>query len=204
VGGDAVIVKVLSPPETVKLNQKGRVGPFWMSVKQHSVENVPFMYLVNASKKLDSIVSAEVLRELGIGLDALRDEMRIHTTKGTSEPRDADIIFDGLIRLKKDQGLYQVNDDARVSIKEGKLFRHVVDFPSAAKEGDYLVQTYVFDKGGLVGTATDRLHVRKVGLEAHIVHWAKTFPNVYGVCAVILALGAGLLVGFVFRKGGHH
>lgn len=201
---DAVIVKITSPAEDAKLNQKGRVGPFWMSVKQHTVHNVPFMYHINASDKIDAIVSADVRRKYGIGLEEIRAGMKIELTKGTSEPEDEEIVFAGLRQLKKDQGLYRINDDKRIVIKQGRLFRHTVDFPSAAKEGNYLVETLAFRQGRLVGKATDHIRLRKVGLEAKVVYWAHHSPKAYGVCAVIIALGAGLLVGFVFKKGGHH
>lgn len=203
-GADAVVVRITSPPETAKLNQKGRVGPFWMSVKQHSVENIPFMYHVNASDKIESMLSAELRGELGIGFEAVRKQMVIHTTKGTSAPEDAKTVFEGMLELKKGLKLYQINDDKRVVIRDGKLFRHYVDFPAAAKQGDYVVDTFAFRKGRLVGKAVDRISVQKVGLEANIVEWAQDYPKIYGLCAVVLALGAGLLVGFVFGKGGHH
>ncbi|MBN1345729.1 MAG: TIGR02186 family protein [Phycisphaerae bacterium] len=201
---DAVIVRIMSPVETVKLNQKGRVGPFWMSVKQHSVENVPFMYHVNASDKIDKLLTPEQRQELGIGYEALRRRLEIHTTKGQSEPQDANTVFEGMIRLKKDLGLYQINDDGRIVIKDDRLFKHVVHFPSAAKEGDYEVRTTVLRQGKVVGQAIDAIQVKKVGLEARIVHWAHEYPKFYGVVAVVIALAAGLAVGFVFKKGGHH
>lgn len=201
---DAVIVKITSPAETIKLNQKGRVGPFWMSVKQHTVDNVPFMYHINASDKIESLLSADQRLSLGIGFESIRKGMKIETTKGTADPADEQTIFDGLMQLKKDQDLYLVNDENRVSIKQGRLFKHGVDFPSASKEGKYLVETFVFRQGNLVGRAIDTISIRKVGLGANIVRWSNDYPKTYGLCAVVIALSAGLLVGFVFRKGGHH
>jgi hypothetical protein len=40
-------------------------------------------------------------------------------------------------------------------------------------------------------------------LIAKLVHWAQEFPKLYGLSAVVIALGAGLLVGFIFKGGGH-
>ncbi len=203
-GADAVIVKITSPAETVKLNQKGRVGPFWMGTKQHTVENLPFMYHINASDKLDAILSADQQRELGIGFEAIRQGLVIHTTKGKSAPEDEKVIFEGVLQLKKDQELYRINDEKGVTITQSRLFKHTVTFPAATKQGEYKVETYAFRQGRLVGRGTDVIQVKKVGLGANVVRWANTYPKIYGVCAVILALGAGLLVGFIFKKGGHH
>jgi uncharacterized protein (TIGR02186 family) len=199
---DAVVVKLLSPPETVKLNQKGRVGPFWINVKQHTVENVPFLYQVNASDKFERIMSADQMARLGIGFVALKDQIKVHTTKGKSDPGDAEIIFQGLLRLKMRLGLYQL-DDRAITIKQGRLFKHAFDFPAATKEGDYQVVTYLFKQGRLVHQTTDTIHVSKIGLIAKLVQWAQDYPKLYGLSAVLIALGAGLLVGFIFRGGGH-
>jgi len=199
---DAVVVKLLSPPETVKLNQKGRVGPFWMNLKQHSVENVPFLYQVNASDKFERIFSPDQAEKLGIGFAALKQQMKIRTTKGKPDPGDPEIIFQGLLRLKMREGLYQLDDQA-ITIKEGRLFKHSFAFPAATKEGDYQVVTFLFKQGRLVHQTTDTIHVKKIGLIAKLVQWAQEFPKLYGLSAVVIALGAGLLVGFIFKGGGH-
>ena len=57
---DALIVKLTSPAETVKINLKGRVGPVWMNTRQYEVENVPSMYQIQASAPLDKITTPEL------------------------------------------------------------------------------------------------------------------------------------------------
>ena len=202
-GADAVIVKLTSPAETVKLNQKGRVGPVWMNLKQHTVENVPFLYQISASDRLDQILSPELEQKLGIGFEALKERMVIHTTKGEAEPADAGLVFQGLLKLKQAEGLYKIDEENRIKIKQGVLFRHGLNFPAASKDGDYLVETYLFRQGRLLQTVTDTIHIQKVGLEARLVRWAQEWPKLYGLAAVVIALGAGLLVGFIFKGGGH-
>jgi uncharacterized protein (TIGR02186 family) len=202
-GADAVVVILRSPVEKVKLNQKGRVGPVWMSVKQHEVENVPFMYKIHASRPLSEIMTPEKARELGIGFDSIRASMKIHTVKGRPDPADEPLIFNGLVKLKKEQNLYKLDDQNRISIKGQKLFKHYFTFPPAAKEGEYIVDTFLFRDGRLVGQASDQIAVRKIGLEAKIVRWANHYPKTYGIVAVLIALSAGLLVGNIFKGGAH-
>ncbi len=202
-GADAGVVILRSPVEKVKLNQKGRVGPVWMSVKQHEVENVPFMYKIHASRPLSEIMTPEKARELGIGFDSIRASMKIHTVKGRPDPADEPLIFNGLVKLKKEQNLYKLDDQNRISIKGQKLFKHYFTFPPAAKEGEYIVDTFLFRDGRLVGQASDQIAVRKIGLEAKIVRWANHYPKTYGIVAVLIALSAGLLVGNIFKGGAH-
>ena len=201
-GADAVIVKLLSPPEKVKLNQKGRFGPFWMNLKQHEVENVPFLYLVNASAPFESILSPALAEELEIGLVPLQERMQVATVKGQPDPADADLVRHGLLQLKMRDGLYRLDDQA-VTIKSGRLFKHTFAFPAATREGDYQVVTYLFREGRLLHQTQDTVHVSKTGLVAHVARWSRDYPKLYGLCAVAIALAAGLLVGFVFKKGGH-
>ncbi len=204
-GADAVIVRVSGPLETIKLNETGRWGPFWATTRQHVVEGVPVMHQVDASDKIDKILSPDLRRKLGIGFDSIRAGMSVRTTRGRSNPDDREDVLNGVFRIKEAQGLYQINDgNGAFDIKRGRLFKHRVNFPPTVKEGEYRAETFAFKEGQLVGTTTDIIHVRKVGLEAKIVRWACDYPKFYGACAVMLALGAGLLVGFVFRAQRPH
>jgi len=200
---DAVISVLRSPAEEIKINQAGRVGPFWMNTKQHVVKNVPFMYKINASRPLDQIMPKEELAKLEVGIDSIKEKIEIETIKGGFEQGDRDVIFDGLVRLKKDDDLYSVDDEQKVVVKEGRLYRHEFEFPSATKEGSYIIDTYLVKDGKVVGRDRNAVSVEKVGIESLVVHWANGYPKLYGVCAVIIALGAGILVGTIFKGGAH-
>ena len=87
---------------------------------------------------------------------------------------------------------------------EGRLFKHYFRFPPAATEGRYVVESFGFVKGQLVGYGKDVIQMQKVGLEHWLTQTSQDQPVFYGILAVVIALGAGLLVGVIFRKGGHH
>jgi hypothetical protein len=55
-----------------------------------------------------------------------------------------------------------------------------------------------------VGYGKDVIQMQKVGLEHWLTQTSQDQPVFYGILAVVIALGAGLLVGVIFRKGGHH
>ena len=50
----------------------------------------------------------------------------------------------------------------------------------------------------------DEVKIQKAGIEAAFTNVAFSHPVLYGILAVLVALGMGLLVGFVFKKGGGH
>ena len=61
-----------------------------------------------------------------------------------------------------------------------------------------------FQNGQLVGYGKDVIEIKKVGLEAWFTNTSQNSPVFFGILAVVIAVGAGLLVGMIFKKGGHH
>lgn len=200
---DGVVVKLTSPAERVKLNIAGRVGPLWMNVKQYEVDNVPFMYKIHASAPMDTLVPPGLARQLGLGFETVKDQLQLHLVKGEAGETDKDTLFDGLLKLKKKANLYKIDDQSRIRIKNGKIFQHFFTFPSAAKAGEYQVESFVLKDGKLVARAMDTIQIRKVGLEAFVANAAQNHPMLYGISAVVIALVTGLVVGYLFKGGAH-
>ncbi len=201
---DSIIVKLTSPAETVKINVKGRFGPFWMNTRQYEVENVPSIYKIRASGTLSKILSPELAQELGLGFAVIKDQLQVHILKGTQEPDDLDTVFKGLVQLKEEEELYSIDESGTLGFKDDKSFQHTFRFPPAAKPGTYNVDSYLIKDKKLVGHSRDTIQIEKVGLVKFVANASKEHPIIYGLCAVIIALGAGLLVGFIFKGGGHH
>ena len=204
-GSDVIIKLTAEKEEAVKLSVKGKVGPLWMTVKQYEVTGAPFIYKIHASKPLDQIISKESAQELELGYDAVRGKMKMDLIRGEAAPEDESIVWKGLLKIKEQATLYNiVEDPARLEISEGKLFKHYFRFPPAATEGRYQVESFCFQKGELVGYGKDIIEIKKVGLENWLTKTSQNQPVFFGIMAVVIAVGAGLLVGVLFGKGGHH
>jgi uncharacterized protein (TIGR02186 family) len=204
-GSDLIIRLTAAKDEELRLSVKGRVGPFWMTVRQYSVSGAPFMYKIHASRPIKDIISAETGQELELGFPAIKKRMQMHIIRGEAAPEDADLVFNGFLKIKKDANLYNIEEGPeRLEITEGRLFSHYFRFPPAATEGKYLVESFSFTNGELVGYGKDEINIRKVGLEAWLTNAAKNYALAYGIGAVLFAMAAGLLVGMIFKKGGHH
>lgn len=204
-GSDVIIRLTAEKQEDIKLSVKGRVGPFWMTVKQYEVSDAPFIYKIHCGKPLDQIISPETAQELELGYTAVKKKMKLHLIRGEAAPEDADLVFKGLLKIKEEANLYNiVQDPKRLEEAEGKLFKHYFRFPSAATEGRYLVESFCFSKGQLVGYGKDVIEIKKVGLEHWLTQTSQNQPIFFGIMAVVIAMGAGLLVGVIFGKGGHH
>jgi uncharacterized protein (TIGR02186 family) len=204
-GTDLIIKLTAEKDEEIKFSVKGKVGPLWMTVKQYDVTGAPFMYKIHASKPIKEIVSPAVAQELELGYPAISHKMKMHLSSGNAAPDDADKVFQGMLKIKERGNLYNiVEDPARLQVAEGKLFKHYFRFPPAATEGKYQVESFCFSKGELVGYGKDVIEVKKVGLENWLTQTSQNHPVFFGILAVFIAVGAGLLVGFIFGKGGHH
>lgn len=204
-GADIITRLTAEKDEVIKLSMKGKVGPFWMTVKQYEVTGAPFVYKIHANKPIKEIISDELARELELGYPAIKHKIKLHLVRGNAEPGDEDKIFQGLINIKESDNLYNiVEDPQRLEIAEGRLFKHYFRFPPKATEGNYQVETFAFKNGELVGYGKDMIRIQKVGLENWLTKTANESPIFYGIMAVLIAIGAGLGVGMIFRKGGHH
>jgi uncharacterized protein (TIGR02186 family) len=204
-GSDLIIRLTAEKEEAIKLSVKGKVGPFWMTVKQYEVTGAPFIYKIHAGKPLKEIIPAATAQELELGYPAIRHRMKMHLIRGEAAAEDAALVFKGMLKIKERANLYNiVEDPARVQVAEGKLFKHYFRFPAAATEGRYQVESFCFQKGQLVGYGKDVIEIKKVGLESWLTTTSQNKPVFFGIMAVLIAMAAGLLVGFIFRKGGHH
>jgi uncharacterized protein (TIGR02186 family) len=204
-GSDLIIRLTAEKSEEVKLSVKGRVGPFWMTVKQYDVTGAPFMYKIHSTKPLDQIISPALAEELELGYKAVRSKMKMRLARGEAAPDDGEKVFNGLIKIKEKANLYNiVEDPKRLEITEGRLFKHYFRFPAAATEGRYQVESFSFRNGELIGYGKDLIEIKKVGLEHWLTRISQDHPVFFGIMAVLIAVGAGLLVGMIFRKGGHH
>ena len=125
----------------------------------------------------------------------------MNLVRGEAAPEDAEIVWNGLVKIKERANLYNiVEDPARLEISEGKLFKHYFRFPPAATEGRYQVESFCFLKGELVGYGKDVIEIKKVGLEHWLTQTSQNHPVFFGIMAVLIAVGAGLLVGVLFGK----
>lgn len=204
VAGADVIVKLTSTDDVpLKVDRKGKVGLFWMNVKQFSVTGLPLVYKLHSTRPIAQIVDGDLARELGIGYDVLKQRMQLKLERGSAEDDDRDTVFAGVMRIKQDSNLYNI-DEKRIEVTGGKIFKHNFRFPPAAKEGTYAAESYIIKDGKLIARGIDMIKIQKTGIEAAFTNLAKKHAVLYGIACVVIALGMGLLVGVIFKKGGGH
>jgi uncharacterized protein (TIGR02186 family) len=193
-----------TPPITVV--RKERVVFFWMATKKFRIEHMPGLYMLASSAPLNELLGEQgesVALAHGVGYAALRDGWGVERLSGTEAADDHDVLFDGLISLKEKEGLYRVHE-ARVRLEPDGLFFHRFRVPDAVTVGRQTVTAYALKDGQVMRTFGGSLEVEQAGAVKWLAELAHDHSALYGIVAVVVAMGAGLGVSKLFGgRGGH-
>lgn len=187
---DAVIV-ITGQMEAQTLRKKASFLGIWGNASGEEFVGVPSFFQVLSSKPLDQIADGELLTQLHLDALAYID----------AESGDAQRLRFGreLIRLRTADGLFGTEDHG-VQFLSDTVFTARLHIPSNSRPGPYVAQTYVFSEGEVVIRKTDGFSVRKIGFERYLAESARNSPLMYGLVCVALALGSGIIAGFIFKK----
>ena len=86
-----------------------------------------------------------------------------------------------------------------------KSYEAHVQVPPRIVPGQYQVNVFELHQGTVVATTVEQFKVKEEGLPAILSNLAFKHGTLYGVLAVLIAIGAGLLMDFFFgeSKGAH-
>jgi uncharacterized protein (TIGR02186 family) len=193
--GCEVAVVVSGPSsELVLRQQERRWGLLWAPGREVVFEDVPGLYLVQSTVEPEKLAPARVLEELGIGYASLRARLG-------SEAR-GDLVRE-LIALKEAEGLFS-STVRRPNPRDGQPpagvspYRTVVHVPAQASPSTYSVRVCAFRDGHLASRADGSFALDQAGSVGFVSSLARSHGLAYGVFAVVVAVAAGLLVGFLF------
>jgi uncharacterized protein (TIGR02186 family) len=80
------------------------------------------------------------------------------------------------------------------------LFRSSVELPPNVPVGPLTARVYLFREGELLSTFTTSVRLEREGVELLLYRFAMHYPLLYGIFAVVVAVGAGLLASTGFRR----
>ena len=187
-----VVIVITGEERTHEVWRKERNFGFWLNSNPIMFDNVPEYYALASTRPLPSIAGDEVLDTLRLGID--RQPFAI---KG--QAAGLGDYVDGIIRFKGNEDLYQVATQ-EMPIQSGVLFRSSFFFPANVPSGSYTASAYLFRDGVLLGRTDKVIKIDKAGIERDIYLLAHNHPAVYGLLAIMIALLAGWLAGFITRK----
>ena len=189
-----VIVKVVSPVQSVDLSHKEKFGPFWLTAGKVRVGKTPGLFYVLSNKPVDQILNRAERRRYGLDLtDALQG------AELTGKPDKA--WRDAFIRLKKQQDNY-LQDGHAVKLVSHRLFSASMQLPAKLPLGTYHLEIYRVRDGRVRGHQQRSFEVREVKLERWVSNAAYSHPWAFGILFTLMALVIGLVLGITLRRGG--
>ncbi|AOU99816.1 hypothetical protein BI364_16090 [Acidihalobacter yilgarnensis] len=191
-----VVVKVTSPTQAVSIKQKGRVGPFWLSVAKYDIADTPGLYFLLSSAPIDKILPATAQRRYGLGLQDALSGMHVSPT-----PADAATFRHALLDLKARHHEYVVNGQA-VKILGQRLYSTTIKLPAQLPLGTYRVDIYLVRNGQVIATDHRQINVAEVRIE----HWISSIADkrswLFGISFTLAVMALGLFLGVVMGRGG--
>jgi uncharacterized protein (TIGR02186 family) len=201
--GTDLVIKITSSEGHQVLKQKGKVGGvLWMNVGKLKFEQTPNFYEVFSTKKLEDILSREEMDKYVIGYPALAKHVEITPVANEEEKAK---WFDEFVKFKESSKVYMTTSGKiETSLNaDGKQEYYILtDWPYQAQPGDYLVSVYAVKDNKVIEQAQTKVNVEQVGMVKTLATMATNSPAIYGFLSIGVALGAGVGVSLVFRKGG--
>lgn len=188
-----VIVVVTGPEADWVARRKTNVAGIWLNTEQVRFEKFPSYFQVIASAKLTDITDPATLATERI-LPLTRAELSVEAGWWNSA-----VFANELVRLMTEKGRYGIRENA-VNFLSETAFSASVPLPSDVPNGRFLAHTYLFKDGKIVAEKSDGFLVRKTGFERFLGTAAVTYPLLYGLVCVMLALFTGWLGGVVFKR----
>lgn len=186
-----VLITVEGPSDPVAVRRKERRFGIWINTDVIEVDRAPSFYAVATSGPWTEVISdVEDLRNRISTRRAIR-------SVGAAIPGSRDFT-DALIRIRRDEGLYQTNIGA-VRLDEHTLFSTSVRLPANLREGDYRTRFFLTRGGQVIDTYETQIAVQKVGLERFLFRLSRDEPLLYGLMSLAIAIAAGWGASAAFR-----
>lgn len=191
--GDVVVV-VRGPDTSTVVRRKTRELGIWINSAQVTFTGVPAFYRMASSRPLAEITSPQVRARHQLGVENLR-----FATVRPRSPQEVADFRTGLLRNREREELF-VPEPGRVTFLGPRLFRVPFRLPANVPTGAYQVRTLLIQNGEVVAEQVTPMFVSKIGVGADVFEFAHRQPAIYGILAVLIAIGAGWAASAVFRK----
>ena len=192
-GSLEVIVTVEGPQEPVTVRRKAKRYGIWVNVDGIEVDLAPSFYAISSTNPLDQILKD--VEDLRYNISIPRAIRAVGVAQDVEDPEN---FVNALIRIREDNGLYQVRPNT-VSLNQDTLFNTSVALPSNLREGGYLVRFFLTRNGNVLDEYVTTIDVQKVGLERFLYNLAHDRPLIYGLLSLAIAIAAGWGASAVFR-----
>jgi len=203
-----VVVVIEGPGDKIAVRRKSRIPGLglWMNTRAITFQEVPSYYAIISTRPLEEVAAGKNLQKIQdrheIGFPHVY--MEIAPGQGRNPAaNELDAFKEALVRLKQREGLFR-EDQYGIAFIGRSLFRATIHLPANVQVGTFRVRAFLFRQGEFLSQVTAPLHLERAGLERFVHAFAIDYPLLYGIAAVLMAIGAGLLASIIFRKKAAH
>ena len=196
-----VLIVVEGVPARLVARRKNNVAGLWLNTSSATFDLVPSYYAIASTRPMDEFASEEFRASHGVGFNHLRFTPAFGQTQALST-EDLKDFREAIVRLKEKQGLY-VQEPFSVAFIGKSLFRATIELPANVTVGPFETRVYLFRNEQFLSQYSARLTLEREGLERYLHVFAFSFPTLYGLMTVAIAVAAGLLASTMFRKAAH-
>jgi uncharacterized protein (TIGR02186 family) len=194
-----IAVTIRGPLKPVTIWKKDRRAGLWVNSQSLTFEGVPNYYAVLSTRPAAEIATLQDRKAYDIGLDALN--LPLEAEDGSKPQTAAPQEFQSaLIRLKQSSGLFVERSGEAIDFIGPRLFRSRIELPASAGAGLYRAKFYLLQKGKVLGETSAHIRIKKIGIEARLSSAALSYPWLYGMLAVAVAVAAGGCASLIFRR----
>lgn len=191
----ADIVVVLKGPERpTTMREKQKIAGIWVNADDMQFQSAPSFYAIASSRPIKDITDERTAAIYELSIDDIQLSPAAFT-----DAAEIERFKKGLIDLQQRQGLFVPNVGA-VEITDSVLYRARLPLSSRAVVGDYTAETFLIQDGRVVAAAIRDINVRKSGFERFIEMASEEWSILYGLTAIMIAIGMGLIAGWVGRR----
>lgn len=189
-----VVVVLRGPAEEMVVRRKRRILGLWINTDPVHFEDAPSFFSLVSTRAISDFLDPRSISVYGLDPGSLA-RLRGATPADT----DSSSYRRALVRLKRAQGLYRVSSGGLKLDPDG-VFKVQFVIPANAPVGTYKVDVYLFRAGQLVKHKPGEVVISRIGVEKTIYTAAHTYPALYGLGVVALALLTGYAAAVAFRR----
>lgn len=193
---DDIVIEVRGPAKNIAVRRKDKVAGIWLNTESATLTNVPSFYHLLATRPIEDIADDAERRRIELGYEHIPFVL---APGSKIEEGDLGDWKQALARNMEENLLWDVSHDT-VSTRKNALFRTDVILPANIIPGQYDVRILHFRDGRMINEETSSIQVAKRGLSAKIFEVAHSYAPLYGIFAILFAVGSGWLAAVAFRR----
>jgi hypothetical protein len=196
--GCEAVIEVVGRAVEEDMMLRGRRLGLWMNIGEVDILGAPRLYFAASTRRN---LLTRTRRRFKWGYPYLARHMAF---KGRVRAGEAHVLSQEFFDLKMSQKLYGLFPGALTSSAGPggqKLVQGRFRLPSRIATGDYQVHLIVLRNRRILFRRQTDLKVDLVGFPALLSNLAYKHSFIYGLLALVIAFGAGLLIGVIFKGG---